>query len=218
MLEVFLLPTRMVLRGENSDLSKVWKNPAQNTDYQAHELQKFLSLLQAGNIQFVELVLKGSREVPSNCPTELLTCWDENKPKLEDLAYKVFSNYPFGHLKGWYLSTKKKVDAQGWSVKKALLMYRVLVEAQVFMDSGRVIPRVPELLEHSSSMLFQELFKAKVTNMRFNKFTYVEVELNKMFEEVSTLAQERKTKHDLSELTGDILESFRRTSLALEET
>jgi predicted nucleotidyltransferase len=189
-------------------------------DIQIHEIAKFLQLLASGNITLAEVVLLGTNVLDSLeklpfadqftvAPPSLLNCWERNLPRIQELAEKSFLNRPWGHLKGWMNQTLQQVSTKGWNPKRALLVYRCLLEAKIFLTTKKIVCQYPELIDYSNSRVLKDIWLAKTQKRNFSNWDLVEKEITELEAEILNLSAEKKVKNDLSDLIGDILEDFR---------
>ena len=144
-------------------------------DLTRYDITHFLSLIAKGNISMIEIALQSD-------DSELVyksMMYDKIKPKIEHLARLSLSHTNWGHIKGWMKQTMEKVERQGMNVKRAILMYRMIIEARTYINKQVFVCKWPDLIIHakrSERELLQELYTARTTDKIISSSNLLKVE------------------------------------------
>jgi len=170
-----------------------------NSDYTRYEVAHFLGLIGKGNIQLIELVL----EYDPQYTIYYSNIWKDLYNKIWDYAKHSLSQTNWGHIKGWMHKTMKKVETQGMTVKRAMLMWRMIIEARFFMKTGVLVCKWPDIINGASYDHVEDLktlYEARLAGRQLSeKFLLkVEADINHQLELIDIAFDEYEPKKDVN--------------------
>ena len=160
----------------------------EKVDHTRYEVDHFLTLVGKGNIQLIELLMKYDPQYTFY--TSKL--WTEYHPAIKHYANKALNNTNWGHIRGWMHKTMNKVEVQGLTVKRAMLLWRMIIEARAWMNKNVFVCRWPDVIEHAPEgmeKLLTELYEARLSGRVFPERYFLEMEKLINDQVVVTLAE-----------------------------
>jgi predicted nucleotidyltransferase len=154
-----------------------------SVDITRYEVDHFLGLLAKGNIQMIEKVLMAKDEhfVYQS------QYWLDNDWRFRRLAEHALQFTTWGHIRGWMHKTINKIEMHGMDVKKAVLMYRFIIEARTFMNTGEFVCQYPALIEHAKDKeekdILQILYDHRKAGKEIDRHSIKPIE-HRIFQEV----------------------------------
>lgn len=159
-----------------------------SVDITRYEVDHFLNLITKGNIQMIEKVLKAKDEHF----VYRSTYWESNESLFKILAKNALNFTTWGHIKGWMHKTINKVEIHGMDVKKAILMYRFIIEARTFMTTGEFVCQYPELISYAKDEeeknILRTLYEYRLEGKSMSGGSLLRVE-SKIFAEVEKITE-----------------------------
>ena len=189
-----------------------------NVDITYYELTHFLELIAKGNIQIIEKVLLSTRETLIYY-SPLYERFGIRPGSLNSFANIALSETKWGHLRGWMRKTMTKVYDNGLTIKRAILMCRMIHEAKLYLEQGKLECRFPELFNYEwlfgdNLKIFKALWmKRKEGHTELNTVLASKIErvIEQGFNEVDDLLgnYEPPSTYDIHREKENLIRAFR---------